>query len=157
MDDIELEYEEEKDVYKIKYEENLNFKNQLLKKGMKNNNIMIPVFVYASKYLDPYDKLIYGILLAHVFIKDRNGQPGTGQCNPSKERIQEKCNISISKVRSSLLKLEKEFYIGSFLVNGKRNFEFFTPEIRQFKLVERKKKCETDENNILKKMKNDEI
>lgn len=151
MDNIDLEYEEEKDVYKIKYDGNLNFKNQLLKKGVKNDNILLPIFVYASKDLDPYDKLVYGVLLAHVFTKN-----GTGQCNPSKERIQKKCNISTSKVRLSLLHLEKEFYVGSFFVDGKRNFEFFTPEVRQFKLFERKKNCETTENNILKKMKKNE-
>jgi DNA-binding transcriptional regulator YhcF (GntR family) len=78
---------------------------------------------------------------------------GDGQCNPSKKRLTKRCNISESKVRRALIKLKKEFFIDFEATGRRRYIEFFTEDIRNSKLLDRKKKGELKEENVINNMK----
>jgi DNA-binding transcriptional regulator YhcF (GntR family) len=123
------------------------FKDSFFKKGSKFRWKAMPLFVYESDDIDVYEKFIYMELFDHIY------DSGDGQCNPSKKRLTKRCNISESKVRRALIKLKKEFFIDFEATGRRRYIEFFTEDIRNSKLLDRKKKGELKEENVINNMK----
>jgi hypothetical protein len=125
---------------------NKRFKNLLLCKHSQYKWTLIPAFVFDSEVIDSYEKMVYAVILDHVH------KTGTGMCCPSKETIAKRCGISKDKVRRALLKLKSEFFIDWKLDGWTKRFEFFTPEVRESKILERKKNAELAEKDVLNKI-----